>query len=76
MVSIYSELQKYRGKSQGREVHTMDAPSFDLDEPDIENYMVYTHQHGDTIVLDSGSTHTILTKDYMFNFKTRNEPWE
>ena len=74
-VEMYRELQKL--KEEKREVHTLDAPSFNDIDP--ENYMVQLSQHStpsDTALLDSASTHSIFRDPQYFESDCMRGPWQ
>ena len=77
ITDMYKDLQALKGGK--RETHTLDAPSLTLTELDPENYMVNEEEPVNTAkiaLLDSASTHTILQDHALFEFKTKNEPWQ
>ena len=74
-VEMYRELQKL--KEEKREVHTLDAPSFN--DVDPENYMIQIDRQNpksNIILLDSASTHTILRESRFFEPSCMCGSWQ
>jgi peptide/histidine transporter 3/4 len=73
---MYKELKEL--KEGKREVHTLDAPSFN--DLDVENYMVVRSRDesisDETALLDSASIHTILRDPSFFNNECLKGPWQ
>ena len=78
-INMYMELQQLR--TQNRQAYNFENP-YPNPAPDtknIENYMTIYEQHSSNpneVLLDSASTHTILTKPEFFHFRGNDEPWQ
>lgn len=72
---MYKELQRLR--TQSREAHNFDIPSYS--NLDVDNYMTIDSQtisNLDIALLDSTSTHTILTNPKKFSFPHGQTSWQ
>jgi hypothetical protein len=74
IVNMYKELQQLR--SQNRQAYNFENPNPPPDPSpyaeDIENYMTIYDEHSSNpneALLDTASTHTILTNPAFFNFR-------
>ena len=78
---MYRELQQLR--TQTRQIYNFENPSFapssSLNNEDIENYMTLYEgcsSNPNEALLDSASTHTILTNPGFFHFGENEETWQ
>ena len=81
IVNMYRELQQFR--NQTRQNYNFENPNTNSDispyTDDVENYMTIYETHSSNpneALLDSASTHTILTNPRFFNFSNNEENWQ
>jgi hypothetical protein len=77
LVNMYKELQQLR--LQPRQNYNFQTPNPSSSTHDLESFMTIYGSHTsqpDVALLDSGSTHTILTNPNFFHFKDNETSWQ